>query len=279
MRKATLVKIDKNGTKYYEDYTCDHCGGAGGADAWTYTGYTCWKCGGTGRMSTPQKWKEYTPEYQAILDARRAKKHEKELAELRANAPAVNAKFFKGEGCDEQGRTWVVLGDTYPIREELKSLGCKFNYTFGWHADHDIEGYQTLVLDLKDFYDVDEYGIYSRGNFDKISDYIDKANRPESEEVSSSEYVGQVGDKIEIKVELINIVSYKTYIYGREIWNDLYLFRDEQGNEYKWNTQSICELSKGDVASIKATIKEHSEYKGTKQTVLTRVKVIEKEVA
>lgn len=80
---ATLIKIDKNGSKHFEGtIKCDRCGGQGGADAWKETGWTCYKCGGTGYVYA--KWIERTPEYQSKLDARRKARLEKKLAEQEA---------------------------------------------------------------------------------------------------------------------------------------------------------------------------------------------------
>ena len=87
---ATLIRTDRNGTKYFEGMcTCDRCGGAGGADKWAYTGWTCYECGGTGKVHGT--WKEYTPEYEAKLEARRkarAEKYAQEHAEEIAKAEA-----------------------------------------------------------------------------------------------------------------------------------------------------------------------------------------------
>ena len=87
---ATLIRVDRNGTKYYEgDVPCSRCGGAGGADKWQFTGWTCYQCGGSGKEHG--KWKEYTPEYEAKLEARRkakAEKWEREHAEEIAKAEA-----------------------------------------------------------------------------------------------------------------------------------------------------------------------------------------------
>ena len=77
---ATLIKIDRNGSKHYEGMIpCDRCGGQGGSDAWQYTGWTCYKCGGTGQVFS--KWIERTPEYEAKLAERRRKRIEKKLLE------------------------------------------------------------------------------------------------------------------------------------------------------------------------------------------------------
>lgn len=72
-------KIDRNGTKYYLDWTCPRCGGAGGGPQWAYTGWTCYECAGTGERKDPKVVKEYTPEYEAKLAERRAARHEREL--------------------------------------------------------------------------------------------------------------------------------------------------------------------------------------------------------
>lgn len=73
---ATLIRVDRNGTKYYSGkIKCDRCGGAGGADKWHFTGWTCYKCGGSGSMLGT--WKEYTPEYMQKLEERRAKRRKK----------------------------------------------------------------------------------------------------------------------------------------------------------------------------------------------------------
>ena len=74
MANEVLIKIDRNGTKYYADYTCKRCGGAGQRSEWYYTGLVCYECGGTGRAPSPSLRKEYTPEYAAALEERRAER-------------------------------------------------------------------------------------------------------------------------------------------------------------------------------------------------------------
>lgn len=79
-RHGTLIRVDKNGTKYFTGFeSCDRCGGAGGWDGWKATGWKCYKCGGSGRQVAT--WKEYTPEYEKKLEERRAKRRAKWLEE------------------------------------------------------------------------------------------------------------------------------------------------------------------------------------------------------
>ena len=53
-----------------------------------------------------------------------------------------------------------------------------------------------------------------------------------------------------------------------------YLFKDNVGNIYKWNTTVYIKEDEGDQLKLKGTIKNHTEYDGEKQTELTRCKVI-----
>ena len=84
----TLVRTDRNGTKYYTGIAkCDRCGGLGGGNQWEYTGWTCYKCGGKGQYAT--EWCERTDEYQQKLDTKRVEREAKKLAEQKANEAEI----------------------------------------------------------------------------------------------------------------------------------------------------------------------------------------------
>ena len=101
-----------------------------------------------------------------------------------------------------------------------------------------------------------------------------------------SQYVGEIGRRIELEVKLIKENSFKSYFGFNEI-TTIYTMEDADGNVFVWKTSSYLKLdtenSRGDIVAdlprrgdritLKATVKEHNEYKGTRQTVLIRVKV------
>ena len=102
-------------------------------------------------------------------------------------------------------------------------------------------------------------------------------------EAKKLEYIGNVGDKIQIQVTLENIFFYNS-MYGMVT---IYKFLDENANILIWKTTSNLErivtidgekecenIQKGETIKIKATIKEHSEYNGSKQTLINRVRVL-----
>lgn len=90
--------------------------------------------------------------------------------------------------------------------------------------------------------------------------------KAEAEAAKVSEYVGEVGKRVEVKVKSYGAVtSYETQWGFTIIWKIV----DEDGNVYIWKTgNDIPE----DVKTIKGTVKAHKEYNGTKQTELTRCK-------
>ena len=85
-----------------------------------------------------------------------------------------------------------------------------------------------------------------------------------------SEYFGNIGDKIEREVTLVNKHETQSY-YGYMCYHT---FKDDEGHTFVWMTSSRPCLAIGNAYKIKASIKEHTEYKGEKQTFITRVKVI-----
>ena len=85
-----------------------------------------------------------------------------------------------------------------------------------------------------------------------------------------SEYFGNIGDKVTLEVVLANKHETQSY-YGYMCYH---IFKDNEGHTFVWMTSSRPAMKVGDTYKIKATIKEHSEYKGEKQTFITRVKAI-----
>lgn len=89
---------------------------------------------------------------------------------------------------------------------------------------------------------------------------------------AASQHIGTVGQKkFQVQATLQAAPSFESQ-FGVTV---IYRFVDEQGNVIVWKTGAGDGLDIGKRYSVVGTIKEHSEYKGTKQTVLTRCKVEE----
>lgn len=213
--EATLIKIDRNGSKHYEGLvTCDRCGGKGyytiavcnGNPVLSHLdGGVCWKCHGTGKVHG--KWIERTPEYQAKLDAKRRAKWEAEQARLDAEKAKYAAERAEREA-----------------REKAEQ-----------------EAREAAIRSQK----------------------------------AISQHVGQVGDKVEIKGTYVRTGSWEQPSFSGYGTDTFYAhtFKDADGNVFTWKTQKGLGLEYGENVNIKGTIKKHTEYKGEKQTELTRCKV------
>lgn len=91
-----------------------------------------------------------------------------------------------------------------------------------------------------------------------------------------SNYVGTVGERVVLTLTLKKVIVVENDFGVTHI----HLFNDEAGNDFKWfgskhlrlewNTPEIAE---GETVAVKATIKNHEEYKGRKQTSLSRCAV------
>lgn len=268
------IKTDKNGTKYYADYTCDRCGGAGGWEGWRHTGWTCYKCGGTGKQDKPHIRKEYTDEYAAKLEARRQKKYEKIVAERKAELHEHFAEHLAEFGFNADGKLYaVVQSNTYDIKDELKAKGARWNSWLNcWTFSEKHDEYVTAEIEWREIMrEVDAGWLDYRGDVD-IKTLL-KEKTQSDRRANASEYVGNVGDRISVNVTLKRVSSWRTKVLWDTVTMFCYRFVDENGNVYVWKTQSGVFMEReSESLQLKATIKAHSEYKGEKQTVLTRCK-------
>ena len=103
-------------------------------------------------------------------------------------------------------------------------------------------------------------------------------------------WVGNVGDRITIKVASFrclwsNSIEVAWHTYAQTFF---YEIKDEEGHTFTWKSSTCLDryfdednckwIEQTQPKEIIATVKEHSEYRGIKQTVLTRGKVTKFEV-
>ena len=84
-----------------------------------------------------------------------------------------------------------------------------------------------------------------------------------------SEYVGNVGERITVSCNDFRCVTTLSNQFGL---TSVYKFSDPNNNVYIWYSSKHIDDPES-VTSVVGTVKDHSEYKGCKQTILTRCKV------
>ena len=266
--KWHFMRTDRNGTRYFTDYTCDRCGGHGVITGYHYVeGGRCFKCGGCGILDKPEIVKIYTPEYYAKLNENREKRAAKAAAERLEKARIERPAKLMAAGFGHEDDGWFIyriLGDTFTIKDELKALGCKFHGGLGWYAARQLDGYKCQRLA--------ENEVLTDNVFIEWREELPAA----PVEQSNSHYVGNVGDRIDIDVVVDRTLESEFSVYpgpwgGRTSY--YHIMHDKDGNKFVWKTTTY--LREHGEYKLRASIKEHKEYKGEPQTVLTRAKVLE----
>ena len=255
-----VERIDRNGSKHIVDHNCPKCGGTGYIPGYEFIdGARCWKCNATGQFT--HRYIIRTPEYERELAAKRnARARKKNLAERPA--------FLEKNGFNEDGITYVVVGNTYEIKDTLKAMGAKFNEFIKWHLPFDPEGYTTVEMSVEECFDEEEEtGLLRWKSADDLAELIEK-KAPEIP-VPETNYIGNVGDKITLELTQVACFTFLSK-FGICFINK---FRDAEGNVVIWKTNRRV-ANDGEKVTIKGIIKEHNEYNSEKQTILTRCKTL-----
>lgn len=151
-----------------------------------------------------------------------------------------NSKSYK--------KTWELLS------EFLEEKGFIIRMTKGDRTNWDLDirnGYITLY-DLRD----------------RMNDL--KWELKKKQERKKSGFVAEEGERIEFEADVL----FTKIIDGRWGRSQLIIFKDDNDNKFKWFSSGDW-TQKGKRIKIRGTVKDHEEYKGEKQTVLTRCKILE----
>lgn len=126
------VRTDRNGTKIFHDNNCPRCAGYGFLEKWANTRKVCFECGGTGLRPRPKVVKFYTDEYRAKLDARKAARDAKILAdnppptevELQARAREAMMTIWENQGFLATGPvSFITVTPTQTVTRCVKAAG------------------------------------------------------------------------------------------------------------------------------------------------------------
>jgi hypothetical protein len=83
-------------------------------------------------------------------------------------------------------------------------------------------------------------------------------------------HVGKVGERLELPVTLVDVIAFHKWDRIRHRFR----FRDDQGHCFVWWTDVYdAGIPAGVRATAKMTVKEHTRYRGTDETVVQNVRV------
>ena len=276
---SPYVKNGKMYTKVKE--ICSRCNGRGIIISRVENGQlipipvdsgVCYKC--LGKKYFVKEVRLYTEAEAAKMEAANERARVKREAERRAKMEAEyeqkKAEWLKKNEWTPDGKTYVVAGDSYSIKDELKECGFRYDPILRWHKANPGK-YSDRVVEVK-LDDVIEMSAWGEGHYlTSAQEFVNNLIDPKAEDETPSEWVGTIGDKY---IDTVTLVR-KGWCDTRFGGSNIYTFKDADGNKIVWFTSTRLAKEVGDTFKMRATVKAHNEYKGKKNTVVTRAKVVE----
>jgi hypothetical protein len=283
-RHAEIIKVDEEAHKAYIKEKCDRCGGLGIIISRVENGRPipipvdggiCYHCNGEKYIS---KWvKAYTEkEYEQYMKAQeraREKRQEKEearLQELKDKSEENKKEILAKWGFDvENPAVYLVTGNTYEIKDELKERGGRFNPALNWYFTSEVEvpeGHELVKVAFDEVYEW--MPMVKRIELKETAKDVAAAARIAAMPESKSQWVGEVKERLRgLEVVLTGARACSTY-YGE---STLYTF-DYGDNKMIWFTSSCpkVDMVVGNSYLLTGTVKKHDEREGVKQTQLSR---------
>ena len=242
----------KDGRKYVDiREKCPRCGGSG-IWSWGPYGGTCYKCGGSGILRNTVRW--YTDAERASQDRQAVKRVENRIQRQKEREEYRSGAEFNGF---TNGFVIAILGNTYEIKDELKEAGAKYTHGLGWHFDN-LAKVPAEYLPRCRTISWEEASV--DGHIKSASELEQLVTAPQSDSCSSHMYT--IGERVRgLLLQVTKTWEGPGYT--------MHTMTDDNGNVFMWTTSSR-NLPLDAQVTMDATIKAHTEYKGVKQTVITR---------
>lgn len=187
--------------------------------------------------------------------------------EIRLKGLKEKEDWLKRNKFNEEGYTFIATGDTYSIREQLKKDGFKFDTILLWHNDHIPEGYEDNIISFH-YSELLEFNLWGVVSFYlDTRDKIRKLTQPEIE-LPPSEYFME-DSFTNLPVTLIS----QRLFDGQFGLTHIFTFKNDANNYFVWFTTTNPAIKEGDVILLTGRVKKREEYRGMKNTVVTRCKV------
>lgn len=257
--------FESNGRMYVRVRgNCKRCGGSGHYSMNAQGDSTCYRCNGRGKEDMEVRW--YTNKQREALDRaaeKRAAAKEAKIQERHFKFAARNAFGF-----GEAGFITLFKGDSTILNEwahETNPCRARYNTLFGWFCPSKLEivnlpaEITPIVLKWDDVRNLNDPENLTMRDDAEVSKLIHEL----LDDLSKSEYQGEVGDWLEREVTIKKNVP----VDGRFGESRVHIMEDTDGNEYVWITASK-NLEVGYKCIMRMKVKEHKEYNGVKQTVV-----------
>ena len=178
---------------------CRRCGGSGHYSYNSLDGTRCYGCMGSGFNATVVR--AYTEKEKAALDRAAARRVERKVEEHNAkikanidNKAELMKQFYAKNGFNEKGVTFIALGNTYDIKDNLKQASYKFNPELGWHGA-DPAGFNAIPISFVDLYSWDDE--LGRAFFlSNAAEIVAEKKKSAEGKTSDGDFIGEVKERL-----------------------------------------------------------------------------------
>lgn len=172
------------------------------------------------------------------------------------------------EKCRGENRTWAAKVVPSDADREHTTKALEWIRGDAWSANNDWH-YSIYVATKSNHMDVRHAGIVA--SLILAYDLTMQREYERKAAAASSSFQGEIGEKIVRELTCTKV----TPVEGMYATVYLHAFVDTEGNHYKWfasaNASSFIHGA-GETYVIQGTVKDHTEYQGAKDTMITRCK-------
>lgn len=237
-------------------------------------GGVCLKCNGTGLIT--KEVRLYTEKEKAAMDRAKERAAERKVEERLSQAENKKKEWLRKNHFTENGVMTIYVGaDSFDVKGQLREEGWKYSPILGWHiGEIGIDKYPAENLVEVSVENLAVFNLYGEGCWlsaaKNFVDQIRESRRPQPK----SEWIGVEKDKIKNIPVVVKRISGCSTQYG---WTNIITFLNGE-NILTWFTSTDCKFAEGESCYLSASVKSHTEYKGEKQTVITRAKLTSEEI-
>ncbi len=166
----------------------------------------------------------------------------------------------------ENAREWRAMQPTEADATEARAVIAWVAATIGAKpGDHRSEYENNLVVAI-------QLGIVTHRTRGIVASAVAAKRRHDADNAArqapqtASEHIGEVGKRQTFRLTPVKVQHFD----GRYGTTTLIVMRDDRGNVAKWFASGAKNPELGAPMTVTATVKQHGEYRGTKETVLAR---------
>lgn len=196
-------------------------------------------------------------------------------------ANIISCNGFKSSSDDEA--TWKFILDCYDRYNKYvtKDDETEAKKAIDWINSMSEDEF-TQSSYLFNLHQIINAGYCTMRHFGLLASLIPSYKKSESKRILNeikaiSNYVGNVGEKITTEIIIAKKICFESQ------WGNVWyvIMKDNAGNTLKWKASSLKQMNElnlceGSEATMTGTVKDHNEYRGEKQTVVTRCKFSKK---